>query len=415
MEEESIWAFIEKDHQLLAPRRVDVIALYFLLFFGNMEQSLSDFILEEIGALRYEPYEIREEDLLFNERKVVDDFVTIYAWKTRLWEAMEENDVNSVIQLGEWFKEFEPHESMKRKMERRFNEIGSFLERLKEWDLAMEYFNQSQLPPARERRARILDKTGRTKASLRLAEEILSQPVDEVEEEFAVRFSVNLRKKLGLPFEIIEREQFPTDQLNLKRIPGRHIESIVLDHLLNMGKLGFHSENGIWTALFGLVFWDIVFMPLSGVFFNPFQRGPTDLFTDDFRKRREHVLEERITMLDERNEWEKMILARYDDKYNTANHLVPWKRISREQIEQILSWIPKKDILCILKRMSGKLKEFRSGFPDLVVYDPEEKRYVLMEVKGPGDQLRPNQKRWLRFFEENEIPYKVLRVKWVNG
>ena len=37
--------------------------------------------------------------------------------------------------------------------------------------------------------------------------------------------------------------------------------------------------------------------------------------------------------------------------------------------------------------------------------------YELLEVKGPGDQLRPNQERWLRFFGEHAIPARVMRVE----
>ena len=54
----------------------------------------------------------------------------------------------------------------------------------------------------------------------------------------------------------------------------------------------------------------------------------------------------------------------------------------------------------------------RSGLPDLVVLDPDARRYQLIEVKGPGDQLQLNQKRWLRYFGEQDIPYSVAWVDW---
>ena len=113
------------------------------------------------------------------------------------------------------------------------------------------------------------------------------------------------------------------------------------------------------------------------------------------------------------NNWEAKVLNTYDNKYLTANYLVPWKRISRIQIKTLIDKVPAKDIRSILTRMASNLSDFTSGFPDLVVFYPKLNSYQLIEVKGPGDQLRPNQKRWLRYFEKNKIPYSVVRVIWL--
>ena len=40
---------------------------------------------------------------------------------------------------------------------------------------------------------------------------------------------------------------------------------------------------------------------------------------------------------------------------------------------------------------------------------------VLLEVKGPGDQLQKNQKRWMRYFDKLSIPYRVVNVMWDQG
>jgi len=57
-----------------------------------------------------------------------------------------------------------------------------------------------------------------------------------------------------------------------------------------------------------------------------------------------------------------------------------------------------------------------SGFPDLIAFaDPAKSRsgggnldnYCLIEVKGPGDSLQNNQKRWLRYFSQHNIPAAV--------
>ena len=39
----------------------------------------------------------------------------------------------------------------------------------------------------------------------------------------------------------------------------------------------------------------------------------------------------------------------------------------------------------------------------------------LHEVKGPGDQLRPEQRSWLELFTTAGVPAHVARVRWAGG
>ncbi|MDZ7686509.1 MAG: VRR-NUC domain-containing protein [Gammaproteobacteria bacterium] len=43
---------------------------------------------------------------------------------------------------------------------------------------------------------------------------------------------------------------------------------------------------------------------------------------------------------------------------------------------------------------------------------PPQGGYRLVEVKGPGDALRQNQRRWLAWFGAHGIPAEVLDVEW---
>ena len=70
-------------------------------------------------------------------------------------------------------------------------------------------------------------------------------------------------------------------------------------------------------------------------------------------------------------------------------------------------------LLAMWRRILFDPRANRSGFPDLITFD-SAKGYCMIEVKGPGDQLQPNQKRWLRFFQQQEIPFQVARVSWLD-
>jgi hypothetical protein len=56
----------------------------------------------------------------------------------------------------------------------------------------------------------------------------------------------------------------------------------------------------------------------------------------------------------------------------------------------------------------------RSGLPDLIRFWPAERRYELIEVKGPGDRLQDNQIRWLAYCAQHGIPVRVLDVRWAD-
>ncbi|MFT5101048.1 MAG: hypothetical protein ACI9HY_003180 [Planctomycetaceae bacterium] len=165
-------------------------------------------------------------------------------------------------------------------------------------------------------------------------------------------------------------------------------------------------------GLFGLYFWDIIFAPVRGVFFNPFQRGPVDLFTDQFIQTRRSQIEQRLSELDNSSQVEQRIQNVYREKLGLANHFVMWRTLSPELISLSLECIKPEHLRLIFSRLLRDLKENRSGFPDLAVF-PSTGGYEFVEVKGPGDTLQANQKRWLRFFYDNDIPARVVNVSWL--
>jgi hypothetical protein len=56
--------------------------------------------------------------------------------------------------------------------------------------------------------------------------------------------------------------------------------------------------------------------------------------------------------------------------------------------------------------------ENRAGFPDLVQFWPLERRYRMIEVKGPGDRLQDNQRRLLEYCVSHGMPVSVCHVQW---
>ena len=64
------------------------------------------------------------------------------------------------------------------------------------------------------------------------------------------------------------------------------------------------------------------------------------------------------------------------------------------------------------ERILLDVKENHTGFPDLIRFWPAEKRYQMIEVKGPGDRLQDNQLRWIDYCAAHGMPVSVCYLQW---
>ena len=150
-------------------------------------------------------------------------------------------------------------------------------------------------------------------------------------------------------------------------------------------------------------------MLFRSAFVNPFQNAPLDMYSPEFYHRRRDALERRLAVL--RDGSVRDLLAVYDRLRGFTNAWVNWNAMDRDLLELALTRIPFAHLEAVWRRILFDPAANRSGFPDLVVF-PQTEDYVLVEVKGPGDSLQHNQKRWLRFFREHQMPAEVAFVQW---
>jgi hypothetical protein len=388
-----------------APSRREEMDLFRMLFFGNAEQSLTDFVLEELGIVRHERYSIDAAQRLFDDRESVEELARLYALDEESKDYIESGDVEALGELRDRLWDHHEHPELERKRSRILNRIGAYFERQKASDDAMTAYARSGLPPARERHARILVKLDDAPAALEMCQEILRNPHDEFEERFALEFGARIRgEKRQRPGTV------PSRTLWLASVPVWPVEQIAAWQLENEGWCAHYVENHLLRALFGLAFWDVIFHPLKGVFHHPYQHGPADLFRTEFREARASLIE---TRLDEIATGEiEPILDTYDEKQGLANALVNWRHLDRDLVSRAIECIPGHHLAAIFDRLSRDLARYRSGFPDLLLLDPVGSRYKLVEVKGVGDRLQVHQRRWIDHFLKHHIPVEIVRVVW---
>ena len=407
---------------LVEPLFLDELAVFRLLFFGNLYQDLTDFVLRDLGITPFESYPLDPAGRYFDRRELVQSMLAAYRLQDQAYAVMESPEHSLAEFAADYLVDLKSTDpQLQQRHSKILNRVARQLERESEPTLALSLYQGSRLVPARERQVRLLAGQGTAEAALQLCREICETATDEAEFEFAVTFANRLIRQQGLSQEglsqqgIPDREQdhFQVDTYSLPYVPNQRVEVTTAEWLQEglPGAQVAYVENGLLPGLFGLFFWDIIFYPVRGAFFNPLQRGPADLFTEQFCQSRHELIEARLEELTDIERARDRMLQTFAEKYGIANHFIMWRLLSTELISLALQRIPATHLAVIFRRLLRDLKNNRSGFPDLVCF-PLDAGYEMVEIKGPGDSLQANQKRWLRFFHRHQIPARVVNVIW---
>jgi hypothetical protein len=193
--------------------------------------------------------------------------------------------------------------------------------------------------------------------------------------------------------------------------PPQRVELAVAEHLTTPEAPVLYVENTLLNTLFGLLCWDAIFAPLPGAFFHEFHAAPADLLEPDFRRKRGPLFSTCFAQLESRA-YRDTILNTFEEKSGIQCPFVAWGALTRQELELALDCIPAPHLQKCFERLLADIRTNRSGLPDLIQLRPAERRYKLIEVKGPGDRLQDNQVRWLNFCLTHDIPVCVCKVTW---
>lgn len=378
-----------------------------LLFFGNLGQDWSEFVLADLGIFRYEPVAIGADSRAFRNREDVEHYLLLREHRLR-FEAGE--PMEALLATLEGFATANAY--LQSRHARLLFQIAQQQERLGALEQALAIYERSAHAEARWRQIRILEKLDRPAEAHALAEAVQAAPHSDEEAQLAERALTRLRRKLALP---APPRQPPCDErrIDLKLAPPAHgsVELAVAAHLHDAQAPVYYVENTLLCSLFGLLCWEAIFAPLPGAFFHPFQSGPADLSSAEFHARRAGLFAACLQRLDD-GSYQRHIRQLYRDKYGIQSPFVFWSLLGEELLDHALLCIPAAHLRACCERLLGDLKANRSGMPDLIQFYPEQRRYRMIEVKGPGDRLQDNQKRWLAFAAAHGMPVEVCYVSW---
>ncbi|HTD04367.1 VRR-NUC domain-containing protein [Undibacterium sp.] len=382
-----------------------------LMFFGNLYQDWSEFVLADLGIYRYERVEFSAAARGFRTRADVDTYLRLQQCRERfqLEDPLPEivADIGGVLD-NPWL------EGRRSKL---LFQIAQQYEKLQDWQPALAIYRSCGYPGSRVRAIRVLERLEEFAAAFALAEIAQQTPESEAEQQQLSRMLPRLRRKVGQPrLAVPAPVTLSSVELSLPRPQAEfHVEGVVRDHLAqaHAGASVHYVENTLINSLFGLLCWDVVFMALPGAFFHPFHTGPADLHSADFYRRREHEFGLCLAQL-ESDRYKHTIRQRFVAKAGLQSPFVFWDSLTEELLEQALACIPALHLKKWFERILQDVKSNRSGLPDLIQFWPQEQRYQLIEVKGPGDRLQDNQIRWLDYCVAHAMPVAVCYVQWTE-
>lgn len=379
-----------------------------LIFFGNLHQDWTEFVLSDLGLYRFEQVEFSQDSRGFRQRCDVDHYLQLHACKERFANGEPPDEVVRDLPRQAFGNDW-----LESRREKLLFQIGQHYERLKDWSQAYAVYQGCRFPGARGRAIRVLEKHERFDEAYALLQQAQAAPENEAERQHLSRIGPRLARKLGHA-RLAPRRKQEVARIDLRLpLPAGDwwVEGVVRDHLAHEEAPVFYVENALANSLFGLLCWRAVFAAIPGAFFHPFHRGPADLHSADFHQRRAAEFAACLAGLED-GSYRDTIRRNYADKSGLSSPFVYWDALTPELLELALACIPAAHLRRWCERILADVKENRSGFPDLIQFWPREARYTMIEVKGPGDRLQDNQLRWIDYCAAHGMPVAVCYLQW---
>jgi hypothetical protein len=386
-----------------------------LLFFGNLSQDWTEFVLSDLGLFRYEQVEFAPASRGLRTRQDIEHYVALHACKERYYAGEPAADI-----LADLPRHAFENAWLESRREKLLFQLGQQLEKQKDWEHAHAVYAECRYPGARGRAMRVLEKAERIDEAYALFELADAAPESEAERQHLLRIGPRLAKKLGHA-RIAARRAAPVERLDLcLPLPATNdwrVEGVVLGHLWQDAAPVFYVENTLANTLFGLLCWPAIFAAIPGAFFHPFHRGPADLYSADFQRRRKAEFDACLARLDD-GSYRAAMRATWEQKAGLQSPFVSWDYLGWDLIALALDCIPAAHLKLWCERILHDVRDNRTGFPDLIQFRPGEsdpnRRYDMIEVKGPGDRLQDNQLRWIAYCAAHGMPLTVCYLQWAQ-
>lgn len=382
-----------------------------LIYFGNYHQDWSEFVLADLGIYQYEKVEFSAQSRGFGTRQDIEHYEALHQCRERFNEA---EAPQAILEQLTGLAASDAHNAwLAGRREKLQYQIAQHLEKSQDWPAAYRAYADCRYPGARGRAIRVLEKDEQAELAYAQLQVAMQAPESEAERQLLLRMAPRLRRKLGHAREQ-KTASAAVERIDLQLpLPSDawYVEGVVQQHLAQDDAPVYYVENTLINSLFGLLCWPAIFKAIPGAFFHPFHRGPSDLHSADFSLRRADAFAACLAELDN-GTYHASMRATYAAKAGIVSPFVSWQVLNENLLELALACMPAAHLKKSFERILADIRNNRNGFPDLIQFWPREKRYRMIEVKGPGDRLQDNQQRWIAYCAEHAMPVSVCYLQW---
>ncbi|WP_025763615.1 VRR-NUC domain-containing protein [Dyadobacter tibetensis] len=411
--DKSLYEALSQTDPIVAVQYEMEVMIMKFLFFGNRYSGMTEFVIRDLGHVKYQHFEEEQLSVRFANRKEMEDSLMIALTKETFYAIQNQLPPEEIY---DWFMNWQTgvRENISTPsipaMDQLVVKIGTWLEKKKMPQQALIVFQLTEAAPSRERRVRLLAKMEEHEEALALCEEIALSPQNADERFFAADFTARMIKKKKRIVKSTTQALKMAEPILLPISRRFRVEQGIMDHYQACGYETFFSENQPWRNLFGLLFWDIIHDTNVKAIHNPLQRVPSDFFLPDFYFKRSENLNKRKQQMQDKSTLSAYLKDQFEVLYGTTNVLVSWYPEALNRVLKIIEFLNIDQIFAVLFEMAINLRENTRGFPDLFIWKNDE--CAFLEVKSPTDHLSAQQLHWQHFFEKQGIPCRIIRIKW---
>lgn len=386
-------------------RRAELGFLLYL-YFGRIEQGVTRFALRDLGLVRTHHFKA-DYEARFETR---EEAATCYFYAHRLEDlkTTEEDDcllwANAVPSWPD--ANGDTAEDLR---DRLLYALGSRLEKAGELEPALAVYRLGGSALCNERLVRLLYSRGERDLARAKLEAMMAQPASDLEAHFAQDFY--LRKFKG------KRTSALTDRLragavisvdeSFRNTPERGAAEV----FRRQGYEVFYSENAVWRALFGMLFWEEIYCEEAAAIHNAFERLPQSLKSGGFYEAFQDRIEAKLALLKDPAVALQTLLGSLTANYGTPNGIFRWRPTITDWLAPFLQNAPPDALAAVLREICRDYMGRKDGFPDLMLWNEDGLRFV--EIKTAGDQIRRNQLMQLDLLGRAGFAVEVNRVEWI--
>ena len=354
------------------------------LYFGKTEDNLKNFALRDLGIIR------TNKNANLSARFTDEAEARACFHYSRLLDRLETNSeevyrsaITAMLDGPQCTTDYAS--DLRNKAAHR---VGLYFEKQHESALAIQLYRAGYSADCNERLARLLYASGDKVGSEDLLRRMIDDPASDDELMFASDFYARKfgGQRTGACTSLLRAGSTITVDDAWRGNP----EAGVAGMLRRQGHKVYHTENTLWHALFGLLFWDELFE--TGQLHSGFDWMPQCLKNKTFMRAFGQQIESKLAAVQSRTALPP-ILRSVAAHWAKPNGIFAWDHVDMDALRALLHACP-CGVAAMLRLMGEDYQAMRDGFPDLMTENCEAVSFV--EVKAEGDVIRRNQLTRLR-------------------